>query len=335
MTWTAGGTAISTAFVGSTALAGLYVGDKKVWPMIYNVSGVSGTVTVEKNPIAVRVTPDGAHLYVANAGSNTVSVIDTRTLSVVATIPVGSYPHDVGITRDGRRVYVPCNAGGGGSNRGVWVIDTASNTVVKTITNNIVFPYEVCVAADGKHVYVTDAKATNNDVVVIDAATDTIVTRISGFYNPHGICESPDGSTLYVANGGSPSVRVVSTATNTITGAITLNSGQAESVISSPDGKYLYVGHAPPANTISVIDLATNTVAKEIPANGPARMSLSLDGSRVYIPCANEVLVIDPLTNTVRTRIPVVGSAIGSCVSPDGSQVYVTIWQSGSVITIS
>lgn len=37
MTWTAGGTAISTAFVGSTALAGLYVGSEKVWPMGFDL----------------------------------------------------------------------------------------------------------------------------------------------------------------------------------------------------------------------------------------------------------------------------------------------------------
>jgi len=43
--------------------------------------------------------------YVANFGSNTVSVVDTATDTVVATIPVGD-PIGVAITPDGTRAYV-------------------------------------------------------------------------------------------------------------------------------------------------------------------------------------------------------------------------------------
>ena len=44
--------------------------------------------------------------YVTNNGSNTVSVIDTATNTVVATIPVGFRPFGVAITPDGTRAYV-------------------------------------------------------------------------------------------------------------------------------------------------------------------------------------------------------------------------------------
>jgi YVTN family beta-propeller protein len=40
----------------------------------------------------VAITPDGTKVYVANVGSNTVSVIDTNDNTVSATIPVGSAP---------------------------------------------------------------------------------------------------------------------------------------------------------------------------------------------------------------------------------------------------
>jgi YVTN family beta-propeller protein len=56
--------------------------------------------------------------YVTNRGSNSVSVIDTASNTVVATIPVGAFPEGVAITPDGTRAYVT---------------DFVSNTVVVTI----------------------------------------------------------------------------------------------------------------------------------------------------------------------------------------------------------
>jgi YVTN family beta-propeller protein len=70
----------------------------------------------------VAVTPDGKHVYVAG---NVVSVIDTATNTVVATVPVGTRPAGIAITPDGKHVYVANN----GSNS-VSVIETASNIAV-------------------------------------------------------------------------------------------------------------------------------------------------------------------------------------------------------------
>src|ERR1700730_13192198 len=44
--------------------------------------------------------------YIKNLNSNAVSVIDTATNTVVATIPVGTSPQGVAITPDGTKVYV-------------------------------------------------------------------------------------------------------------------------------------------------------------------------------------------------------------------------------------
>ena len=79
-------------------------------------------------PIGVAVTPDGKHAYVTNIDSNNVSVIDTATNTVVATVPVGNNPCGVAVTPDGKHVYVTND----GSNT-VSVIDTATNTVVATV----------------------------------------------------------------------------------------------------------------------------------------------------------------------------------------------------------
>ena len=87
----------------------------------------------------MAITPDGTRAYVTNPDSNSVSVIDTATNSVVATIAVGGF--GVAITPDGTRAYVA----GGGFNT-VAVIDTATNTVVADIFVGVyVFPSGIAI----------------------------------------------------------------------------------------------------------------------------------------------------------------------------------------------
>src|SRR6266851_4582487 len=70
--------------------------------------------------------------YVTNA-SGTVSVIDTTTNTVVATIPVGLFPSGVAITPDGTRAYVINQFVTNQGDNTVSVIDTMTNTIVATI----------------------------------------------------------------------------------------------------------------------------------------------------------------------------------------------------------
>ena len=73
--------------------------------------------------------------YVANPDSNSVSVIDTASNTVVATVRVVGCPNGVAITPDGFRAYVTDQCNGS-----VSVIDTASNTVVATVGGSGVVP---------------------------------------------------------------------------------------------------------------------------------------------------------------------------------------------------
>jgi YVTN family beta-propeller protein len=66
--------------------------------------------------------------YVTNDGSSSVSVINTASNAVTATVAVGIFPQGVAITPDGTRAYVTND----GTNS-VSVIDTGTNTVVATV----------------------------------------------------------------------------------------------------------------------------------------------------------------------------------------------------------
>ncbi len=72
--------------------------------------------------------PVTAHAYVTNAGAKSVSVIDTTTDTVVATIGVEFIPVHVSVSPDGARAYV-INAG----SNSVSVIDPSINAVSATV----------------------------------------------------------------------------------------------------------------------------------------------------------------------------------------------------------
>jgi YVTN family beta-propeller protein len=50
---------------------------------------------------------DESLVYVSKAGSNTVSVINTATNTVIATIPVGTVPLFLAVSPDGTRLQCP------------------------------------------------------------------------------------------------------------------------------------------------------------------------------------------------------------------------------------
>jgi len=79
-------------------------------------------------PSSLSAAAAGSRAYVTNNTDNTVSVIDTATNTVTATIAVGSLPYGVAVSPDGSHAYVT-NYGGGT----VSVIDTATNAVTATI----------------------------------------------------------------------------------------------------------------------------------------------------------------------------------------------------------
>jgi len=93
--------------------------------------------------------------YITNASSlnTSVSVIDTATNTVTATIPVGGGPFGVAVTPDGSKAYVTNLESATAT-----VIAAATNTVVATIpVGNS--PLGVAVSPDGSKVYVANGSS--------------------------------------------------------------------------------------------------------------------------------------------------------------------------------
>jgi YVTN family beta-propeller protein len=127
---------------------------------------VTDSIMVGMTPYGIDITPNGQRVYVANKDSNTVSVINTSTLTRIANIPVGSQPWGVKVTPNGLFVYV-ANSGA----NTVSVISTATNTVTATVTVGS-SPRGLAITAAGDLVYV--ANSGSGTVSRIATATNTL-----------------------------------------------------------------------------------------------------------------------------------------------------------------
>src|SRR5215469_608242 len=140
----------------------------------------------------------------------------------------------------------------------------------------------------------------NNNVSVINTATNTVTATIPVGPSPIGVVASPDGTTVYVTNQGNGTISVINPATNTVTGSITLQApAQPSELAITPDGSRLYV---PDLNgNLQVVNIATSTVTTVIPIGGilVGSVAITPDGSHAYVQSISRVTVIDTATNTV------------------------------------
>src|SRR3954454_20371351 len=139
----------------------------------------------------------------------------------------------------------------------IHVIDPATNKVVGTI-EDIEVPHGVAIAPDGARIYVTDESLVTLDVV--DAKTLKVTKRIPLSGRPNNLDITKDSSKIYVGIRQEPgAVDVIDAASLTRIKTIPVKGG-IHNVYVTPDSKFAVSGSIS-TKTISVIDIATNTVA--------------------------------------------------------------------------
>jgi YVTN family beta-propeller protein len=125
--------------------------------------------------------------------------------------------------------------------------------------------------------YVSSNEGTLTEV---DLGTFTVSRSraLGGF--PQGIAISPSGETIWVANEGTGLQRLDATSFM-VTEQTAMYAG-AFDVLVTPDGEHVYVTRYW-SSDISVMAAATGAHLMTIPASGPRRMAISLDGSTVMV----------------------------------------------------
>ncbi len=223
---------------------------------------MSKRITVGSRPVGIALNQDETKAYVANFGSDTVSVIDLVKNNVIKTINVGGQPHGIMANHEGTRVYVTNHLDGTLS-----LINTATNKVIKTFSANGDNPLKLAMSPDGKTYYVTNGGAIQN-VTFFNTVDDTVRSEIDVSpvcVRPGGMTISADGRYLYVACFFSSSIIEIDTLLNTVTRSTTV-AGPID-VALAPDGKTLYVSNAL-SNYISKIrvsDFKTTRIQTTLP----------------------------------------------------------------------
>jgi len=244
---------------------------------------------------------------VTNTGSDTVSVIRTSDNTVIATIPVATFPAGIAITPNGNFAYVTIAKVAGE----VSVINTTTNTVVgpPIVVGNL--PDGIAITPNGAFAYVANYAGSN--VSVINTSSNTAVATIPVQTNPLAVAITPNGNFAYVANWLSDTVSVIHTPSNTVVATIPVGDGPGALAI-TPIGNFVYVTNQHDG-TVSVIRTSNNTVIATIPVgNDPEGIAITPDGNFAYVTnyVDNNVSVINTATNTV------VGPAISVGTGPLG-----------------
>jgi YVTN family beta-propeller protein len=267
---------------------------------------VVGTpIPVGDSPADLVVSPDGDYLYVANSGSNSVSVISTRENATVGgPIPVDDGPSRVYVGPDGQHVYV-VNGGAGTVSK----IDTTSNRVSGAPIPLGDEAGVTAVSPDGSRIYTTNGGAENGPyhVRVLDTGTgEAVGDAIPLGDRPVMMVVSQDGRRVYI--GAQPDsaddpeqVWVIDTETNRTAGTpVPVDAGVLRAMAISPDGGRLYV--AGYFGGVSVVDTRTGAIVGD-PVDMPsAGMAVSPDGNRVYAASSETFVLVfetaDPRTGT-------------------------------------
>jgi YVTN family beta-propeller protein len=142
---------------------------------------VVATITGLNSPTSVVISPDGSTAYVPNKGSNTVSVIRTADNSIVNTISLSTDPYRAAVSPDGRWVYVALYGGGTGDS--VALIDTSTQTIVKTVVVGTA-PTDVAFSGDSSGAGVINSGS--NNVSVINTGSQTVTNTIAVGMAPMG-----------------------------------------------------------------------------------------------------------------------------------------------------
>ena len=275
-------------------------------------------------PGKVAVNPDTTRVYVThNDGSGLVSVLDTASKSIVATVSVGQNPTSMAVTLDGTRVYV---AGSGGF---ISEIDATSNTLTALFaTDPGLVNNQIAVDPTGTRLYA--AFSFSSELRVIDIPSRSIVARVTLSQvgvggGPSGVAVNLLGTRAYVASetGGQGFVSVVDTATNAVVATVPVGDSAHFSfpygLAVSRDSSQVYVAvqacdldHRNPKGYVAVINANTNTRNPDVPippATGyesmgasPIGVAVRADDGTVYVTdsLSNQVTAIETTCNTVK-----------------------------------
>ena len=264
-----------------------------------------------------------ATLFVTNTKSDSISVIDTTTFEVVATIPLGrGKPNRVVFHPDGKTAWVVYD-----KSRDLGVVDADARKLVKRVKigGN---PYNLGFTPDGRHLLVLDwaSDTSTDEVIFYDLTAQKIDGRVEVSTWPAHSAFSRDGRQLFVSGETAGDLTVIDVAKREIIARHVHGGGDAMGLAVTADGKFVYAA-AGENKTILKFDTATHKPVGTITLPGVVHeATLTLDGRFLYTTLrkANKIIVVDTATDKVAATIPQKGYPDLVTMEPTGRYALVT-----------
>ncbi len=274
-------------------------------------------------------------VYISNEKGNSLTVIDSNTLEVQTTIPVGQRPRGIMLTKDDKKVLICAS-----DSDTVQVLDVASRKIVADLPSGP-DPELLNIHPSGSPVYV--ANEDDSMLTVIDLETKKVLAEVPVGVEPEGVGMSPDGKVVVVTSETTNMAHFIDTETNEIFDNVLV--GQRPRFADfTADGAQLWVT-SEVAGTATVIDAKTREILKVIEFSvpgvqpeyiQPVGVRISKDGTKAFVALgpANRVAVINAKTFEVEDYLLVGKRVWQLAFTPDQKLLFATNGNSNDVSVI-
>lgn len=286
-------------------------------------------IGVGSEPKGILYDPANHLVYVADYGSDSVSVINSATGGVVATIPTGQHAWQLAYDPANRRLYVANDF----TNR-LTVIDTRTNAVVGALYAGCA--YTVGVVYDHLNGFLYIECDADSVIAIANPATGVVFKHIpvSGGTGNNGIAIDPHTGDLYVANFAGDTVTVISGSTNRAVGVLNVGPNP-DGTLYDPISGLVYVSlfHS---NQVVLLNPNTGRVVSVVVGGDPEGFAYLGPDHLVAVADtgSDSLTVLDASTGEVVESLPG-GSTPNDLAYDAGSQLlFVSDENTGSLLEI-
>ena len=255
-------------------------------------------------------------------------------------VKVGTYPHEIVRSLDGKSLFVTDNgilwmqyAGKGGNT--ISIIDAAKRAKTGVIDlGEYRRPHGMAVHPHSGQIVVTIENP--DGLLLVDPKERKVIRKfdVQG-KSPHMVLFGPGGKRAYVSNTNSGTVASIEIATGKTT-LIPMGKYPQGGVL-SPDGNTIYLTNAE-SNKIAIIDTATDKVTGEIQtATYPNRVTITPDGKTLVYSLGQTgegVGFADTATKRETATVALKGQPLSLTLTKDGKYAFSGIQSQGKIHVI-
>jgi YVTN family beta-propeller protein len=287
---------------------------------------IIGNVEVGDRPHGIAAPRSQDLLYISTEHDNGLTVIDTRTDTVLKKYPIfGNRPNEIDITSDGRFIYAPI------LKDGVYqVFDTVAEKIVAEFPTDGL-PHNAVISPDDRFAYLSPMdrgktpaliiaaagypSSENDKIYIADVSTHEVVATIDTGGTPRPIAISPDGNFLYVNRDGLQGFvvldlkkrKLLTSVEYELTPRERASPSRSHGLFASPNGNDLWVSDVN-HGLVFLFDITQTPPSQiaRIDTGVPVYwMTGTPDGKTVYTSSAgaDRVTVIDAATRTITATI--------------------------------